>query len=158
MDIRPFDRSHLEDVIHLSLRAWAPVFASLRKEMDPEVFAHFYPEWRIVQAQAVEAACTGEGMHARVALEEDRAIGFMALKLHEEDRMGEIHMIAVDPEHQRRGIAGEMTRHALDWFAKSGMSVVMVETGGDPGHAPARRAYESCGFEAMSVARYFKKI
>jgi hypothetical protein len=37
------------------------------------------------------------------------------------------------------------------------MTTVMVETGGDPGHAPARRTYESAGFRPFPVARYFKR-
>jgi len=39
-----------------------------------------------------------------------------------------------------------------------GVTVAMVETGGDSGHAPARRAYEKSGFRLLSVARYFKKL
>jgi hypothetical protein len=38
------------------------------------------------------------------------------------------------------------------------MTMVMVETGGDPGHAPARGAYEAAGFERWPVARYFKAL
>jgi RimJ/RimL family protein N-acetyltransferase len=34
----------------------------------------------------------------------------------------------------------------------------MVETGADPGHAPARAAYEKAGFELMPLARFFKKL
>jgi hypothetical protein len=34
----------------------------------------------------------------------------------------------------------------------------MVETGGDPGHAPARHTYEKSGFQLLPVARYFKKL
>jgi hypothetical protein len=40
----------------------------------------------------------------------------------------------------------------------SGMSVAMVETGGDPGHAPARHTYEKAGFKVLPIARYFKKL
>jgi hypothetical protein len=40
----------------------------------------------------------------------------------------------------------------------AGMSIAMVETGGDPGHAPARHTYEKVGFELFPVARYFKKL
>jgi hypothetical protein len=29
------------------------------------------------------------------------------------------------------------------------------ETGGDPGHAPARRTYEAAGVTKMPIARYF---
>ena len=38
------------------------------------------------------------------------------------------------------------------------MSVAMVETGGDPGHARSRHTYEKVGFELFPVARYFKKL
>lgn len=67
-------------------------------------------------------------------------------------------MIAVDPESQRRGIATALTKHALAWFKGSGMTTVMVDTGGDPGHAPARHTYESAGFRPFPIARYFKKL
>ena len=87
-----------------------------------------------------------------------RIAGFVALKLHPEDRMGEIYMIAVDPDFQRRGVAARLTSHSLDWFRQAGMSIAMVETGGDPGHAPARRTYEASGFRLLPVARYFKGL
>jgi GNAT superfamily N-acetyltransferase len=67
-------------------------------------------------------------------------------------------MIAVDPDFQRRGIGTRLTNHSVDWFKQAGMSIVMVETGADPGHAPARRAYESSGFTILPVARYFKSL
>lgn len=41
---------------------------------------------------------------------------------------------------------------------EAGMSIAMVETGGDPGHAPARHTYEKAGFGLFPVARYFKKL
>lgn len=34
----------------------------------------------------------------------------------------------------------------------------MVETGDDPGHAPARSAYEAQGFERRPVARYLEDL
>ncbi|HAJ64916.1 MAG TPA: GNAT family N-acetyltransferase, partial [Cyanobacteria bacterium UBA8543] len=47
---------------------------------------------------------------------------------------------------------------ALAWMKDAGMSIAMVETGGDPGHAPARHTYEKVGFGLFPVARYFKKL
>jgi hypothetical protein len=40
----------------------------------------------------------------------------------------------------------------------AGMSVAMIETGGDPGHAPARHTYEKVGYTLFPIARYFKKL
>lgn len=67
-------------------------------------------------------------------------------------------MIAVDPGFQRRGVATALTRHSLAWLRQAGMTTAMVETGGDPGDAPARRAYESLGFRPLPVVRYFRKL
>jgi GNAT superfamily N-acetyltransferase len=72
--------------------------------------------------------------------------------------MGEIYMVAVDPDFQGRGIGSALIEFALGWMKDAGMSIAMVETGGDPGHAPARYTYEKVGFELFPVARYFKKL
>ena len=135
--IEPYDDSKLDAIVQLSLRAWEPVFASLRDAMLPAVFRAFYRgDWRAAQRRAVESACADENMHVWVASEQSRTAGFVALKLHPDDQMGEIYMIAVDPDFQRRGIATRLTNHSFEWFKHAGMSIVMVETGGDPAHAP----------------------
>jgi hypothetical protein len=38
------------------------------------------------------------------------------------------------------------------------MRVAMIETGGDPGHAPARRVYEKADYTLIPNARYFKAL
>jgi ribosomal protein S18 acetylase RimI-like enzyme len=140
------------------LRAWAPVFESIAKVLDRKVYREHYPDWRKTQRKAVAAACADESTTVFVASESSRTVGFVARKLHAEDRRGEIHMIAVDPTVQRRGIAKALTERSLAWFEKAGMTTAMVETGGDPGHAPARHTYEAAGFRLFPVAKYFKKL
>ena len=158
MKIEAYDESRLEAIVRLSLRAWEPVFESLRKVMDPEVYQDQHPDWRVTQKKAVESVCGDEGFQVWVALEGSQIVGFVALKLHQEERLGEIHMLAVDPDFQRRGIATALTNHSLAWLKEAGMTTVMAETGGDPGHVPARRTYESAGFRKLPIARYFKKL
>lgn len=158
MQIEPFDGSRLDALVRLALRAWEPVFASIERAMDPEVYREQHPDWRVTQQSAVESCCADENVHVWVASEGSQVLGFAALKLYVEDKMGEIYMIAVDPDRQRRGIATALTQHSLAWFRQAGMTTAMVETGGDPGHAPARRTYESAGFRLYPVARYFKKL
>ena len=126
--------------------------------MSPAIFRAFYPDWRVSQRKAVEAVCSDQETHVWVAQENDAPVGFVAAKLHVDDQLGEIYMIAVDPEFQRRGYGSALTDFALDWLKEAGMSVAMVETGGDPGHAAARRTYESRGFDLLPIARYFKKL
>jgi ribosomal protein S18 acetylase RimI-like enzyme len=85
-------------------------------------------------------------------------VGFVAVKVDSESRLGEIYMIAVDPDYPRQGIGSALTEFALEQMKFAGMTVAMVETGGDPGHEPARSAYEKAGFRLLPIARYFKKL
>lgn len=158
MDIEPYDESRRDAVARLSLRAWEPVFESIETAMGSDIFREQHPDWRVTQRAAVESVCSQESFHVWVASEDARTVGFVALRLHPEERMGEIYMIAVDPDYQRRGIAAGLTGHSLAWLKEAGMTTVVVDTGGDPGHAPARRTYESAGFRLVPVARYFKKL
>ncbi|MEO1591934.1 MAG: GNAT family N-acetyltransferase [Cyanobacteria bacterium J06632_22] len=159
MKIQPYESSHLGAVVQLSMRAWAPVFMSIQTSLNAEVYQAFYPEtWQVSQQKAVEDVCAAEDVKVWVAVETEQPVGFVAAKLHPEDKMGEIYMMAVDPDCQGRGIGSALIDHALSWMKETGMAIVMVETGGDPGHAPARRAYESAGFELWPVARYFKSL
>jgi RimJ/RimL family protein N-acetyltransferase len=47
---------------------------------------------------------------------------------------------------------------ATDWLHRSGMRIAMVETGGDAGHAAARRVYARAGYTPLPVVRYFKAL
>ena len=72
--------------------------------------------------------------------------------------MGVVDMIAVDPAFQRRGIATQLMNRSADHMRERGMDIAVVETGGDPGHAPARAMYEGSGYTALPVVRYFKLL
>ena len=159
MQIQPFAQAHLDAVVQLSLRAWEPVFDSIYRTMGEDVYGVFYPDgWRVSQEKAVTDVCTAEDTHVWVAMEAELAVGFVAVKLYSADGMGEIYMVAVDPDFQGQGIGRALTEFALEWMREAGMAIAMVETGGDPGHAPARRTYEKAGFTLWPVARYFKKL
>lgn len=157
MLIRTFEPRDREAVVRLSLRAWAPVFPSIEASLDPALYRHFYPDWRECQQKSVEDVCADANAHVWVADDEGEVAGFVAITLRE-PTFGEIHMIAVDPDFQRRGVASALTEFALSWMRDQGVIVAMVETGADPGHAPARAAYEKSGFTLFPVARYFKML
>lgn len=156
--IEPYEAAHRDAVVQLSLRAWEPVFASLQGVLGPAVYPVLFPDWRVSQQQAVEAACDGEDTHAWVALDAGAPVGFVAVKLHAADGIGEVYMIAVDPVAQRRGVASALMAFATGWMREAGMQVAMVATGGDPGHEPARRAYEKLGFGPLPLVQYYKRL
>jgi GNAT superfamily N-acetyltransferase len=107
----------------------------------------------------VEEVCAGN--HGRVWVAEvgGVAVGFVAIDVFDPKRsMGEISILDVDPDHQGGGIGTTLTEFALERLNDDGMKVAMVETGGDPGHAAARRTYEKAGYVLLPVARYFKNL
>ena len=107
----------------------------------------------------MEEVCATKKERVWVAEAGASAVGFVAVEFdHPERSMGEISMLAVDPDHQGRGIGTALTRFALDRLKDAGMKVATVETGGDPGHAPARRVYEKAGYTLLLIARYFKNL
>jgi ribosomal protein S18 acetylase RimI-like enzyme len=157
--IRSFEDRDAEAVVDLSLRAWAPVFASLERVLGSDIFGRLHPDWREDQRRAVEEVLAAKEGRVWVAEEDGTAVGFVAVGLFDAERsMGEISMLAVDPDYKDGGIGTALTEFALDRLKDDGMMVAMVETGGDPGHAAARRTYEKAGFVLLPIARYFKNL
>lgn len=159
IEIREFRADDLAAVVDLSLRTWEPVYASLRQVLGDEIFLHLHADWKADQAEAVASSCTNPERDAFVALIDERPVGFVTIALDGfRERMGVIDIIGVDPDYHRRGVATRLTSFALDHMQAAGMEIAVVETGGDPGHAPARAAYEALGFTLLPVARYFRLL
>ena len=158
--IRPLRESDLDAIVELSLRAWEPVFESLREVLGDAIFARLHqPNWRTVQAEAVRSSCTSEERDVFVALAGEKPVGFATVALNAyHEGMGVVDMIAVDPAFQRRGIATALMNRSADHMREHGMDIAVVETGGDPGHAPARAMYERSGYTALPVVRYLELL
>ena len=73
-----------------------------------------------------------------MAEQDGAVVGFAAAILRADEQMGELWMMAVDPDHQNRGLGTELTNVATEWMREEGMTHAVISTGGDPGHAPAR--------------------
>lgn len=146
-------------MVELSLRAWAPVFDSMREVMGREVFdLQYRPDWRARQRKDVESVLADEKATVWVAEQDGAVVGFAAAILHVERQVGELQMMAVDPDHQNHGLGTELTKVAIDWMREAGMTHAFISTGGDPGHAPARRTYEKAGFSPFPGVYYFKVL
>lgn len=155
--IRALEEHDIEGVVEFSLRAWEPVFTSVRNVLGDEVFLRLHPDWRASQAEAVRSSCTNPDRDVFIAVTDHRPVAFVAVALNAfHDRMGWIDIIGVDPDYQRRGISSQLTEFAIDHMRSHGMDIAVVETGGDAGHAPARAAYEAAGFTLLPIARYFR--
>lgn len=156
--IRACEERDVDAVVALSLRAWRPVFESFAHVLGAEVYARLYPDWRESQARAVASVLRAEGTTTWVAEHAGRPVGFVAVVLHEDPPRGEIEMLAVDPDHQGRGTGTALTVYAVEYLRGVGVPLVEIVTGGDPGHAPARRTYEKAGFTALPLVRYYRAV
>ena len=158
-EIREFRQGDLETVVEFSLRAWAPVFASVRCVLGDDIFLRLHPDWKADQEAVVRSSCTADERDVFVAVADGRPIGFVAIALNAfHERMGIIDIIGVDLDYQRRGISSRLTEFATEHMRSKGMDIAVVETGGDPGHAPARAAYGTAGFTLLPIARYFRLL
>jgi GNAT superfamily N-acetyltransferase len=159
LELREFGDGDLETVVEFSLRAWAPVFAAVRDVLGDQIFIRLHPDWKASQAEAVRSSCTNRERDVYVAVADGRPVGFVVVALNAfHERMGVIEIIGVDPDYQRRGVSSRLTDFATEHMRSRGMDIAVVETGGDPGHAPARAAYETAGFTLLPIARYFRLL
>ena len=159
VSIIAYDQSHFEALVNLSLRAWAPVFPLLKADVPGYVYEAFYPEgWEPRQRADISEILATEAENVDVAMLGTSPVGWICTKIHPEDSMAEIHVLAVDPQQQGLGVAQKLMERSYERAHKAGMRMIMVETGDDAGHTPARGLYEAAGFDRWPVARYFKDL
>jgi ribosomal protein S18 acetylase RimI-like enzyme len=137
--------------------AWEPVFCSFRRVLGPEIYPIVYPDWRKSQRKGVETVCHDDKVSVLVAEVDGRVVGFLVYECHK-DETGEVLLLAVHPERQNLGIGTELNITALEEMKAAGMKMAVVGTGGDEGHAPARRSYEKAGYTALPLVRYYRAL
>jgi len=161
VSIRALRPDDIDVVVEFSLRAWQPVFESFRQVMGAEIYRRVYPDWKMIQAEVVESSCRAEGNRVWVAEADGRPVGYTVVVVHRinrETESGQIDMLAVDPDYQQRGIGIALVDFAVDRITELGIPLAEIGTGGDPGHAPARRLYERAGFTPVPLVHYFKAL
>jgi GNAT superfamily N-acetyltransferase len=137
--MRPFTADDLPRLHAIREAAFAPIFHSFREIVGPDIAATVLADAEAEQAALLDAMCApGSEWSVSVVL------------LAEEN--------AVHPDHAGRGIGSWMYREALAELTRRGARVATVGTGGDPAHAPARRAYEKAGFGVSIPSIYAYKL
>ncbi len=157
--LRNIGDDDIEVVVQLSLLAWMPVFASFRQVLGSGIYNRLYPDWKSSQRKLVEEVCRDNTKYiVWVAELHGNVTGFIAYTLNLAERSGEVYLLAVHPDYQNRGIGTELNNFALREMKERGVRLVVVGTGGDPGHAPARRSYEKAGYTALPTVQYYKDL
>lgn len=163
LHIRPFSPDDLEEVVQVSLGAWAPVFHSFEQMLGTNISSLLFPDWKQTQRAIVEKIWREhEKTLVWVAEASGTITGFIAYTLNSQENgqenTGEVELLAVHPEYQNQGIGMELNHFVLEKMKASGIQLAIVATGGDPGHAPARRTYEKAGYTALPGVRYYQAL
>jgi ribosomal protein S18 acetylase RimI-like enzyme len=158
--IRAYAPSDLSALHAIRAAAFAPVFASFRAIVGPEIAALGLATVEQEQADLLDAIATPDSGHAiGVAQVAAAPAGFVSWKPNIAPGIGEITLNAVHPDHGGKGIGTALYEHALAALKAAGMQLATVGTGGDPSHAPARRAYEKAGFSVHLPSIYmYRKL
>jgi mycothiol synthase len=114
--------------------------------------------WTLIELQSREREPwfdpTGFLLHER----EGRLVGFCWTKVHRdtEPPVGEIYVIAVDPDWHGTGLGRALTRAGLDHLAGSGLTVGMLYV--EATNTPAVHLYQRMGFTVHHVDRVYRSL
>ena len=139
---------HISILEPIRQAAFEPVFASFRAILGDEIYE--LAQAREDQGQAdllADLAATDSSWELYAVTQGDNTVGFVALQMNRETRVGEVGLNAVHPDHAGQGIGTAMYEFAVARMKEAGMLVATVATGGDPSHAAARKAYRKAGFD-----------
>jgi predicted kinase/GNAT superfamily N-acetyltransferase len=157
--IRPYLDSDWDAVLEICILAFTPVHESFERLLGTELFALVYPDWKASNKEYLSSLTNSdERSRFLVAEQNGSAVGFIHYEFDITQQRGTIGINAVHPAHQGNGIGTQMYGHVLQIMRTQEMKCVRVDTGGDPSHASARRAYEKAGFLPIPVVHYFKSL
>ncbi|MBV6509568.1 MAG: Mycothiol acetyltransferase [Acidimicrobiales bacterium] len=88
----------------------------------------------------------------------DHLAGFCWTKIHVDTNppLGEIFVIATDPDHHRTGLGRKLVLTGLDWLHRHGCQLGMLYVEAD--NAPARELYRSLGFTLHQTDIAYRRV
>ncbi|MYG98175.1 MAG: mycothiol synthase [Acidimicrobiaceae bacterium] len=121
---------------------------------------HWHPEQGGIGADDVRDRMAEPWFDAdgfRLHHRDDRLAGFCWTKVHpdHDPPLGEIYVIAVDPDFAGRGLGRPMTLAGLEWLSARGLAVGMLYVESD--NHPANAVYRRIGFERHHTDRAYRR-
>ena len=122
---------------------------------------HWHPEQGGLTASDVRSRMAEPWFDAdgfRLHHRDGRLAGFCWTKVHADHDLplGEIYVIAVDPDFAGRGLGRPMTLAGLEWLSGQGLTVGMLYVESD--NHPANAVYERIGFEHHHTDRAYRRV
>ncbi len=140
------DEADIEAAALLGGEAWTPIFECFREELGDELFEAYMHGWKERKIDAIRREMHAEKSY--VTKLDGKVVGFISYRV--TGAFAEILGNAVAPACQGMGLGKAQYKFVFDRMREEGAEYVHVTTGGDDGHAPARRAYEAAGFRAYT--------
>ncbi len=148
--IRAITEADVSECVRFGLESFRPVYASFKQQHGEQVFPRMFPNWEITQAEYIESVC-GSTDHETFAYDLDGTVSGFVVLAADDQLLGEIELLAVDPAKQGNGVGTALNQFAIDRLTETGMAYAIVATADDPGHAAARRSYAKVGFIPMPI-------
>lgn len=150
------EKEHIDDCSRIAVQVWEGIHDAYIGMIGEDIHEAVSGGWR--EAKAAEVAQQQEQKTSFVALLDGKVVGFVGCRMANEN-LGVVGYNGVDPEYRGKGIARYLYQRALDEIRSQGAPYATVFTGGDDGHAPARRAYEKAGFnERLFTLTYYRAL
>lgn len=157
--IRPQRDSDVTALIRLAQRSFHDVESAVDEALGGPLDRLATPSWADHHEAVVRGVVEEPASTVLVAEDGDAPVGFVAFRVHDAtpgmSRYGEVELIVVAPEHRGRGLGRSLLDYAVDELREAGAPVVMLQTGGDDGHGPARALYEAAGFRPLPTTQYW---
>lgn len=157
--VRNYEESDFSKIVDVCHKAFESIHHSFKNVLGVAIYDCSFKDWKNKHREYLETICNDDSKTKIIVAEHSNEIvAFCAYSMNKDVLAGEIEMNAVLPSRQRNGISKRLYTAAIDEMVKDGMKVVSVATGGDTGHFPARRSYESLGFKPLPLVRYYKLL
>ena len=145
--MRPAIKDDLPGLESLRAAAFQPIFNSFKKILGTEIYNRAQAPEDNAQCKILSSSLNENSKwHLYAANKESKLVGFIMFSLDCKNLVGEIGLNAVHPDFSGFGIGTYMYKFAVKQMKNHGMQVATVATGADPGHVPARMAYQKAGF------------
>lgn len=140
---RAFRPADLERLKEITAVTFGPV--SIDGNMQKRLGAFGRGDWRTRKSAAIAEDCAMQPDGVFVAEESSgRVVGYITTRLNRISGVGWIPNLAVDPEHQGKGLGRGLIEYALEFFRREGMEVAKIETLEQ--NPVGQKLYPSCGF------------
>jgi len=157
--IRAAGAGDAESAADIGVRARGYMWKVRRGLLGEEIYGLAYGDVVEAKRRSLTKLVRDNLERTLVAEADGRMLGFLCWSIWPGGQVGEIVEVTVDPDCHGRGIGTTLCRKALELFRGKGCRAATVKTGGDDGHAVARKLYEKLGFgPSLPWVQYFQVL